>query len=189
VRVGILELATEGYAAAGWETNAEALGWFTAIGKSQLDGALPMPAMNPVPAGARSDSGTVMDRMVELVLGAGAMHQQRGNPTAARSCLRLGRFYVQRELGAFRADESPAASAPAEPTPKPTTSTPAGRAMDPRALPPIDTARLAPAPAPESERAALERQIRELRARIEKLKSVMSQEGSRSAPDAAERRR
>jgi hypothetical protein len=130
-----------------------------------------------------------MDRMVELVLGAGAMHQQRGNPTAARSCLRLGRFYVQRELGAFRADESPAASAPAEPTPKPTTSTPAGRAMDPRALPPIDTARLAPAPAPESERAALERQIRELRARIEKLKSVMSQEGSRSAPDAAERRR
>jgi hypothetical protein len=88
VRVGILELATEGYAAAGWETNAEALGWFAAIGKSQRDGA--SVEVPPMPASVNRGSGSIMDRMIELVLGAGAVHQQRGNPTAAQCCLRLG---------------------------------------------------------------------------------------------------
>jgi hypothetical protein len=200
VRVDILELATEGYAAAGWETNAEALGWFAAIGTSQRDGGTtPMPPMNPIPAGARADSGTVMDRMIELVLGAGAVHQQRGNPTAAQCCLRLGRFYVQRELGAFRTAGSPEDADSEEPVVEPlkglgyvdgadavkelpaTLPPAAARPVEETsAKPPVDVAR--PLSPVEAERLELQRQIQRVRARVEELQRELARDPSPPAP-------
>ncbi|MEZ6015599.1 MAG: hypothetical protein R3F49_10825 [Planctomycetota bacterium] len=97
VRAKLLALAAEGYARAGWESNAATLAWFAEVGRIQASGSKePLP---PMPAGGNAQAGSVMDRMIELVFGASGAHQQLGNPLASRCCIQLGRFYVQRELG------------------------------------------------------------------------------------------
>ena len=103
VRVSIIELAAEGYAAGGWETNAEVLQWFASLGRGQLtDGATDRATeVLPMPEAANAGSGSVMDNLIELVLGAVGMHKQLGNEEAAKACMRLGRFYVEPGLGAF----------------------------------------------------------------------------------------
>lgn len=106
IRVEMIKLAADGYRTMGWEANAAGLDWFAAIGSAQVTGE-PMESSG-MPEAARSKGANVMDRMVELVLGASAAHHSQGHEVAADACMRLGRFYVERSLGAF-ADAPPVA--------------------------------------------------------------------------------
>lgn len=198
VRVAILELALDGYVAAGWETNAEALGWFVALGRSQVDGA--SAEAPPMPASLRAGSGSIVDRMIELVLGAVGVHQQRGNPSAAACCLRLGRFYMERQLGAFRTEGVPPQPVSSARAPEPQKALgyldgadevdelPASPATErveaSSAQPPIDAA--SPLSAAEADHMELVRQLQTLRARVEELERKLAQE---RPPASGERRR
>ncbi len=100
VRVEMIELAVDGYRALGWEEQAVALDWFAAVGRAQEAGG--PTSVPPVPESANRRRGSIMDHMVELILGASATHHIQGHDRAADACMRLGRFYVERSLGAFK---------------------------------------------------------------------------------------
>lgn len=117
VRVGIIELVAEGYDAAGWETNAGVMRWFASVGRNQVEGNdAPLP---PMPESLSGRSGNLMDNLTQLVLGGAGMHHTQRHPSAAEACLRLGKFYVQRGLGAFATepgrDRASSPEAPEEP--------------------------------------------------------------------------
>ena len=75
VRVEMIELAVNGYRALGWEEHAVALGWFAAVGRAQEAGG--PTSVPPVPELANRRRGSIMDHMVELILGASAIHHIR----------------------------------------------------------------------------------------------------------------
>lgn len=103
VRVMALEFVANSYKRAGDEANAEAMAWFAAIGRSQVNGD--NAAMDPVPDAAKSGDGSIMERLTEIIRAGAAVQERLGNDEAARLHAALAEYYDQRSRGKSEAEE------------------------------------------------------------------------------------